>query len=101
MIHILECLSPESLRPNHGIITLDEKEVTTYGATATVSCKEGYYWLEGSQKITCQNSKLWTQPLSTCQIKGIYKYIMTSFMLDDKAATTCGAIVSMSWSKGF
>ena len=68
----LDCGSPSALAPNNGAITLDAKDVTTYGGTATISCNAGFDMQGDVTSLTCLDSKHWTTHTAACIIKSMY-----------------------------
>ena len=61
-----DCGSPP--KPNHGTVALNMPGLTTYGATATQSCKTGYT-LSGDTVILCKSTGSWSASVS-CSIIG-------------------------------
>lgn len=66
----LECVNPEPVAPENGVIELTTQGVTTYGATAIIRCDDGYDMSGGPTTITCEADENWTQFTTTCKIKG-------------------------------
>ena len=71
VVCISDCGNPS--KPTNGSVSLAVLGTTTYGATATYSCEEGYD-LIGDETIECEASGLWSDA-STCSIKGYAKAI--------------------------
>ena len=67
MYCLLDCKAPE--QPSNGILKLTVDGVTTYGATATVSCKTGYE-LVGDGFVRCRADGIWSA-LPSCGFKGV------------------------------
>ena len=57
--------------PENGMSILDVEGSTTYGATATQSCKTGYT-PSGTTTLSCLETGLWGDPNLTCTIKGSF-----------------------------
>ena len=57
--------------PENGMSKLDVEGSTTYGATATQSCKTGYT-PSGTTTLSCLETGLWGDPNLTCTIKGSF-----------------------------
>ena len=62
-----DCKGPP--QPNNGQVKLIYPGVTTYGATASVSCNIGFEH-SGNEIIWCRADGAWTIP-ATCNFKGI------------------------------
>ena len=69
MYCFIDCKAPE--QPSNGILKLTVDSVTTYGATATVSCNTGYE-LVGDGSVRCRADGVWSS-LPSCDFKGAYK----------------------------
>ena len=61
-----DCKYPE--QPANGVVELSVDLVTTYGATALVTCNTGYE-LKGDGLVLCKADGLWST-LPSCNIKG-------------------------------
>ena len=68
-VFFADCGSPAT--PIDGTVILAEAGKTTFGATATQSCNEGYD-LAGESNIRCQANGTWSAQPVTCTIKGKY-----------------------------
>ena len=69
MYCLIDCKAPE--QPSNGILKLTVDGVTTYGATAIVSCNTGYE-LVGDGSVRCRADGIWSS-LPSCDFKGAYK----------------------------
>ena len=65
----IDCKIP--VNPSNGMVKLAVDGVTTYGATASVSCNVGYE-LVGDDYLRCRADGAWSS-LSSCAFKG---YVM-------------------------
>ena len=66
LIPSLDCKTPE--QPANGVVELTVDLLTTYGATAVVTCNTGYE-LRGDGLLLCKSDGVWSA-LPSCYIKG-------------------------------
>ncbi|XP_060573656.1 sushi, von Willebrand factor type A, EGF and pentraxin domain-containing protein 1-like [Ruditapes philippinarum] len=84
----------------NGTATLDEASISTFGATASVSCSSGYK--ADKKSISCKENGKWSK--ATCKIKNcgsppsISNGVVT---LDDASLTEFGATASVNCSANY
>ena len=66
LIFTIDCKPPE--QPTNGVVELTVDLLTTYGATAVVTCNTGYE-LRGDGSLLCKADGVWST-LPSCYIKG-------------------------------
>ena len=62
----IDCKTPE--QPTNGVVELTVDLLTTFGATAVVTCNTGYE-LRGDGVLLCKSNGVWSA-LPSCYIKG-------------------------------